>query len=62
MAAKYRKGACIEADSDGGHFVSGRLARDHDDLDGVVSVVDEESGEVLRLNAWLWSIVVVDEE
>ncbi len=49
----YPDGSPIEATCDA-HDVTGTLAGDHDDLDGIVSIREADTGEVLRLNGWLW--------
>ena len=42
--------------------VTGPLAVDHEDLDGIVSIFDEADGRIVRINGWLWSIdLVIDE-
>ena len=55
----YRCGLHIEATCDA-HDVAGTLVGDHDGLDGVVTVRDDDTGEVLRLNGWLWRIDITD--
>ncbi len=37
------------------------LAEDCDCLDGVVAVGDEDEGDTIRINGWLWSIEVIGE-
>ena len=49
----YPDGLHVEASCDA-HDVSGTLVGDHDELDGPVIIREDDTGEVLRLNGWLW--------
>jgi hypothetical protein len=49
----YPNGLHVAATCDA-HDVTGTLVGDHDELDGTVSIRETDTGEILRLNGWLW--------
>jgi hypothetical protein len=53
----YPRGTRVRAECTE-YDVTGTLAVDHVDLDGIVSIWDEDTQDIVRLRGWLWSIEV----
>ena len=56
----HKHGTKIEASSDAGHLVRGYLVGDYGCLDEVLTVYDEDEGDEVTINGWLWSIDVIE--